>query len=72
MDQLFKQNDLLVLEDGTIQLQKRGVYDFNADQRAVRVLDGNGWYGPGWWGAGWYWNPWFGALHVHPGRRSLV
>ena len=41
VDQLFKQNDLRVLEDGaTIQLQKHGVYDFNADQRAVRVLDG--------------------------------
>ena len=44
VDQLFKQNDLQVLEDGaTIQLQKRGVYDFNADQRAVRVLDGQAW-----------------------------
>ena len=44
VDQLFKQNNLQVLEDGaTIQLQKRGVYDFNADQRAVRVLDGQAW-----------------------------
>ena len=41
VDQIFKQNDLRVLEDGTTtQLQKRGVYDFNADQRAVRVFDG--------------------------------
>ncbi len=39
--QIFKQNDLLVSEDGaTTQLQKRGVYDFNADLRVVRVLDG--------------------------------
>jgi hypothetical protein len=39
--QIFKQNDLLVSEDGTTtQLQKRGVYDFNSDLRAVRVLDG--------------------------------
>jgi hypothetical protein len=41
VDQIFKQNDLRVLEDGaTTQLQKRGVYDFNADSRTVRVLDG--------------------------------
>jgi hypothetical protein len=41
VDQIFKQNNLLVLEDGaTTQLQKRGVYDFNADLRTVRVLDG--------------------------------
>jgi len=41
VDQIFKQNDLRVLEDGaTTQLQKRGVYDFNADQRVVRVLEG--------------------------------
>jgi hypothetical protein len=44
VDQIFKQNDLQMLEDGaTIQLQKRGVYDFNTDQRAVRVLDGQAW-----------------------------
>ena len=41
VDQIFKQNDLQVLEDGArVVLQKRGVYDFNADQRVVRVLDG--------------------------------
>ncbi len=41
VDHLYKQNDLQVLEDGaTIQMEKKGVYDFNADQRAVRVLDG--------------------------------
>jgi hypothetical protein len=41
VDQIFKQNDLLVREDGaTTQLQKRGVYDFNADEGDVRVLDG--------------------------------
>lgn len=41
VDQIYKQNDLLVMEDGaTTQLQKRGVYDFNADLRVVRVLDG--------------------------------
>jgi len=41
VDQILKQNDLQVLEDGTTtQLQKKGVYDFNADQRVVRVLDG--------------------------------
>lgn len=41
VDQIFKQNHLLVREDGTTtQLQKRGLYDFNADQHAVRVLDG--------------------------------
>jgi len=42
--QIFKQNDLQVLEDGgRIQLQKRGIYDFNADQRTVRVLDAQAW-----------------------------
>jgi hypothetical protein len=41
VDQIFKQNNLRVLEDGaTTQLQKRGLYDFNADQQVVRVLDG--------------------------------
>jgi len=41
VDQLYKQNNLQVLEDGaTIQMEKNGVYDFNADQRVVRVLDG--------------------------------
>jgi len=41
VDQIFPQNDLRVLEDGTTtRLQKKGIYDFNADQRTVRVLDG--------------------------------
>jgi len=41
VDQIFKQNALRVQEDGAItQLQKKGIYDFNADQRVVRVLDG--------------------------------
>ena len=41
VDQIFKQNDLQVREDGaTTRLQKVGLYDFNADQPAVRVLDG--------------------------------
>jgi len=44
VDQIFKQNDLQILEDGArVVLQKRGVYDFNADQRVVRVLDGQAW-----------------------------
>ena len=44
VDQLFKQNDLQVLEDGaTIRMQKRGIYDFNAEQHAMRVLDGQAW-----------------------------
>ena len=39
--QIFAQNDLRVSEEGTTtQLQKRGVYDFNADLRTVHVLDG--------------------------------
>lgn len=41
VDQLYKQNNLQVLEDGaTILMEKKGVYDFNADQSAVRLLDG--------------------------------
>jgi len=41
VDQIFKENRLLVREDGaTTQLQKRGFYDFDADQNVVRVLQG--------------------------------
>jgi hypothetical protein len=44
VDQVYKQNKLLVKEDGaTTQLQKRGLYDFNADQNLVRVLKGQAW-----------------------------
>ena len=41
VDQIFKQNDLQVLDGpARIVLEKRGVYDFNADQGVVRVLEG--------------------------------
>jgi len=39
--ELFKENDLAVLVDGaTTRIEKRGLYDFNADLSAVSVLDG--------------------------------
>jgi len=39
--ELFKENDLGVLVDGaTARINKKGLYDFNADQPQVSVLDG--------------------------------
>src|SRR5271169_98374 len=39
--ELFKENDLAVLVDGaSTRIEKNGLYDFNADQPAVSVLDG--------------------------------
>ena len=39
--ELFKENDLSVLVDGaTTRIEKTGLYDFNAAQPAVSVLDG--------------------------------
>jgi hypothetical protein len=41
VDELFKENDLSVLLDGTTtRIEKVGLYDFNADQPSVKVLDG--------------------------------
>lgn len=40
-DNLYKQNDIKVLEDGMpTTLDKKGLYEFNADQNTVAVLDG--------------------------------
>ena len=39
--ELFKENNLAVLVSGaTTRIEKRGLYDFNADQPSVSVLDG--------------------------------
>jgi hypothetical protein len=39
--ELFKENDLSVVVDGsTTRIEKNGLYDFSADQAAVSVLDG--------------------------------
>jgi FecR protein len=44
VDQIYQQNDLQVLEGpARVVLQKRGVYDFDANQQVVRVLDGQAW-----------------------------
>ena len=41
VDELFKENDLSVVMDGaTTRIEKQGLYDFNADHPAVKVLDG--------------------------------
>jgi hypothetical protein len=41
VDQLFKENNLDVLVDGaTAKIEKKGLYDFNANQPSVSVLDG--------------------------------
>ncbi len=41
VDQLIKGTNLAVLVNGTTaQIEKKGLYDFDADQQAVRVLDG--------------------------------
>ncbi len=41
VDQLVKGTSLAVLSSGaTTQLDKKGLYDFDADQQAIRVLDG--------------------------------
>ena len=41
VDQLIKGTNLSVLVNGsTAQIEKKGLYDFDADQQAVRVLDG--------------------------------
>jgi hypothetical protein len=39
--QLYKENDIRILENGTItQLQKPGLYDFDAAHNQIRVFDG--------------------------------
>ena len=41
VDQLIKGTNLaVVISGGTAQVEKKGLYDFDADQRAVKVLDG--------------------------------
>jgi hypothetical protein len=41
LDQLFKENNLDVVVDGaTTRIEKKGLYDFNANQPSVSVLDG--------------------------------
>lgn len=41
VDQLYKQNDIRVVEDGVpTQLLKNGLYDFNSANNTVRVFDG--------------------------------
>jgi hypothetical protein len=41
VDQLIKGTNLAVVMNGaTVQLDKKGLYDFDANQQAVRVLDG--------------------------------
>ena len=41
VDELFKENNISVVVDGsTTQLEKQGLYAFNADQPSVEVLDG--------------------------------
>jgi hypothetical protein len=41
VDELFKENDISVLLDGTrTRLEKVGLYDFNANPASVKVLDG--------------------------------
>lgn len=41
VDQLIKGTNLAVIVDGaTAQIEKKGLYDFDASQQAVRVLDG--------------------------------
>jgi hypothetical protein len=41
VDQLIKGTDLaVVMNNATAQIEKKGLYDFDASQRAVRVLDG--------------------------------
>ncbi|HXJ96571.1 MAG TPA: hypothetical protein VMT20_27345 [Terriglobia bacterium] len=41
VDELFKENDVSVVLDGaTTRLEKVGLYDFNAGQPSVKVLDG--------------------------------
>jgi hypothetical protein len=42
VDQIFPQNDLLIGLDGAqIQLEKTGLYDFNANQSEFRVISGH-------------------------------
>jgi hypothetical protein len=41
VDELFKENDVSVVTDGaTTQLEKQGLYEFNANHPSVEVLDG--------------------------------
>jgi len=41
VDELFKENDVSVVVDGTTtQIEKQGLYDFNASPASVKVLDG--------------------------------
>jgi hypothetical protein len=41
VDELFKENNLSVVVDGaTTRIEKVGLYDFNANQPSVKVLDG--------------------------------
>jgi len=42
VDELFKENNMSVVVGGaTTRVEKRGLYDFNADQPSVKVLDGD-------------------------------
>lgn len=41
VDELFKENDVsVVVNDATTQIEKQGLYDFNANHPSVKVLDG--------------------------------
>jgi len=41
VDELFKENNVSVVVDGaTTRIEKQGLYDFNANQPSVKVLDG--------------------------------
>jgi hypothetical protein len=41
VDELFKENDMSVVVDGaTTRIEKQGLYDFNANEPSVKVLDG--------------------------------
>jgi hypothetical protein len=41
VDELFKENNMSVVVDGaTTRVEKQGLYDFNANQPSVKVLDG--------------------------------
>jgi hypothetical protein len=41
VDELFKENDVSVVVDGaTTQIEKQGLYDFDANHPSVKVLDG--------------------------------
>jgi hypothetical protein len=48
VDQLYKQNDLLIdQKGGQTQLLKNGLYEFNADKGTLRVFDGKADFFPG-------------------------